>query len=160
MAAENSNGLSNLDMELQQKLYTLLHQLYEGGYRYFYSGLYEGFDLIAAEMVVMLKMRGGHDEAKLICCVTTEGQAQDYAPENRAQFLDLLSEADELTIIGQQFSSSKLVVEDEFINACDLILCWDDGEDSDFSFSLGKATETGAQIMNLFEIQKIDMSAE
>jgi hypothetical protein len=71
-------------------LFKLLSSLYDGGYRYFYTALHEGFDLLA--------------------------------------------------------------VEDEFIDKCDLIVCWDDGEDADLAFSLGKAREAKRQIMNVRDI--------
>jgi uncharacterized phage-like protein YoqJ len=154
MGAENSVELDNLDMGLQRTLLGLLSSLYTGGYRYFYTGLYEGFDLIAAEMVEMLKMRGGRDEARLVAVITTESQSSDYASENRAQFADLFARADHPYRIGQQFAGSKLAVEDEFIDKCDLIVCWDDGEDADLAFSLDKAREAGLQIMNVRDIHR------
>ena len=154
MGAENSVLLSNLDMELQRTLFGLLSSLYDGGYRYFYSGLYEGFDLIAAEMVEMMKMRGGRDDARLITVITTDAQASDYAPHNRTQFADLLARADHPFVIGQQFPGSKLTVEDEFIDKCALVVCWDDGEDGDLTFSLDKARKDGLQIMNFRDIHR------
>lgn len=156
MGAENSADLDYLDMDFQRKLYVLISKLYEGGYRYFYTGLYEGFDLMAAEVLTMLRKRGGHDEAKLICCVTSSSQADDYYAVNRAHFVDILSDSDnEKCIIGMHnFPGSKLAIEDEFIEACGLVLCWDDGEDSDLTFSLDKAAESGLQIMNFRDIQE------
>ena len=149
MGAENSQTLDTDDMELQRTLFALLSTLYDGGYRHFYTALREGFDLIAAEMVEMMKMRGGRDEARLVAVITTESQAVDYAPDNRAQFADLFARADRRCVVGQQFAGSRLAIEDEFIDKCDLIVCWDDGEDSDLAFSLDKARATKRQIMNV-----------
>ncbi len=157
MGAENSTSLDNLDMELQRKLSDLLTELYRGGFRYFYTGLFEGFDLLAAEMVEMLKMRGGHDEARLVAVITTEGQAIDYAPHNRVQFADLFARADHRTAIGLNFTGSKLAIEDEFIDKCSLVVCWDDGEDTDLAFSLDKARKAGLQIMNVRDIHEEEL---
>jgi uncharacterized phage-like protein YoqJ len=149
MGAENSVALDNLDMELQKTLFGLLASLYDGGYRYFYTGLYEGFDLVAAEMVEMLKMRGGRDDARLVAVITTAAQCSDYAPDNRSQFADLFARADYPFVIGEQFAGSKSAVEDEFIDKCALIVCWDDGDDANLSFSLDRARTAGCQIINV-----------
>jgi uncharacterized phage-like protein YoqJ len=156
LGAENSTDLTTLDMDLQGKLFELLSLLYKGGYRYFYSALFEGFDLIAAEMVAMLKMRGAHDEIKLITVITTEGQASDYSPHNSVQFADLFARADHRTVIGMSFTGGRLAIEDEFIDASALVVCWDDGEDDELTFALGKAEDKGLQILNVKEIQSED----
>jgi uncharacterized phage-like protein YoqJ len=152
MGAEGSTSLDNDNMGLQRTLFKLLASLYDGGYRYFYSALHEGFDLLAAEMVRMMKMRGGRDDARLVAVITTEGQASGYEAENREQFADLFTHADYPYRIGQNFAGSKLAVEDEFIDKCDLIVCWDDGEDADLAFSLDKAREAKRQILNVKDI--------
>jgi uncharacterized phage-like protein YoqJ len=99
-----------------------------------------------------MKMRGGRDDARLVAVITTEGQASDYESDNREQFADLFTNADYPYKIGQNFVGSKLAVEDEFIDKCDLIVCWDDGEDADLAFSLDKAREAKRQIMNVRDI--------
>jgi uncharacterized phage-like protein YoqJ len=152
MGAENSTVLDNLDIKFQRTLFEFLTSLYDGGYRYFYTALLEGLDLIAAEIIEMMKMRGGRDEAQLVAVVTTENQAADYAPENRAQFTDLLTRADHLHIVGHQLPGSKLAIMDEFVEKCATIVCWDDGEDPDLTFTLDKARTAGLQVVNINEI--------
>ena len=154
MGAENSDALSTYDMELQRALSALISTLYDGGYRYFYTALREGFDLIAAEMVKMMKMRGTLKDARLVAVITTEDQAINYSSDNLTQFHDLFAGADHPYMIGRQFSGSKLVIEDEFIDKCDLIVCWDDGEDPNLTFTLNKARETKRRIINVLDLNR------
>ncbi len=156
MGAENSATLDNLDMELQRTLFGLLASLYDGGYRFFYTGLHEGFDLIAAGTVETMKMRGGRDDARLVAIISTDGQASDYAPENRSQFADLFSRADYPHRIGEQFPGSKQAIEAEFIDKCSMVVCWDDGEDPDLALTLDNARAAGLQIVNVKDIHGED----
>ncbi len=56
--------------------------------------------------------------------------------------------------IGLNFKGIKLAIEDEFIDKCSLVVCWDDGEDTDLAFSLDKARKAGLQIMNVRDIHE------
>ena len=45
----------NLSGQIREKVITMIKNLYEEGFREFYSGMAEGFDMIAAEAVLQLK---------------------------------------------------------------------------------------------------------
>ena len=159
MCAENSEHIDADDLDFQRVVLLLLEHLYKGGYRYFYTGLFEGFDLTAADLVLAMKLKDGYKDAKLIYCIATLDQASDYQPFNRNLFADILGKADDGLIIGQRFVGSKLTIEDEFIEHSNLIVYWNDLDDPDpdLEFSLDKAREKGLQLINIREIHEEEL---
>ena len=76
-------------------------RLYSLGYRYFLSGMAEGFDLLAAQAVADLKME--YTDIRLIAVVPFRRQSDRYRPENKSLYDRIMKTADETVILREDY---------------------------------------------------------
>lgn len=78
-----------------------MKRLYSLGYRYFLSGMAEGFDLLAAQAVADLKME--YTDIRLIAVVPFRRQSDRYRPENKSLYDRIMKTADETVILREDY---------------------------------------------------------
>lgn len=78
-----------------------VRRLYSLGYRYFLSGMAEGFDLLAAQAVADLKMK--YTDIRLIAVVPFRRQSDRYRPENKSLYDRIMKTADETVILREDY---------------------------------------------------------
>ena len=63
---------------LREQLFAAVQAAYNDGYRYFISGMAEGFDLLAAEAVI--RLRRVHPDAELFAAFPCEASPKGHSP--------------------------------------------------------------------------------
>ena len=63
---------------LKERLFAAVNAAYDGGCRYFISGMAEGFDLLAAEAVI--RLRRIHPDAELFAAFPCEASPKGHSP--------------------------------------------------------------------------------
>lgn len=67
---QENKDYRNFSGQIRGKVITMIKNLYEEGFREFYSGMAEGFDMIAAEAVLQLKEQ--YEDMTLAAAILSE----------------------------------------------------------------------------------------
>ena len=77
---QENKDYRNLSEQIRGKVITMIKNLYEEGFREFYSGMAEGFDMIAAEAVLQLKEQ--YEDMTLVAAIPFRAQAEWFDPQD------------------------------------------------------------------------------
>lgn len=72
------------------------------GVRYFYNGMAQGFDLLAAERVLTMKEK--YPQIKLIACIPFYGQERSMNNLDKQRYVHILKKADEQRLISYHYT--------------------------------------------------------
>lgn len=70
------------------------------GVEVFYNGVAKGFDLVSAKVVVSLKKK--YPNIKLIACIPCYNQEKSYNEEEKKDYIEVLSKADEKVYVSDR----------------------------------------------------------
>ena len=116
----------------------------------FYTGMAMGFDIIAAESVLLLKKARPDLDIKLVCVIPFEAQGESYSDFWRKKYLDILKEADESIVLSHKYYSGCYQVRNKFmVDNCDYVLTWYDGKSGGTKNTLDYASKKQRQIFNV-----------
>ena len=119
----------------------------------FYTGCAMGFDLIAAEIVLMLK-NAPHLNAgiELICAIPFIEQSASFTDEWRERYNNVIAAADEVVLISDNYFKGCYQRRNEFmVNNSDFVITWYDGKLGGTGNTLKYADKKGKRIINLNE---------
>ena len=88
-------------LHLYLDIVSQVRRLYSLGYRYFLSGMAEGFDLLATQAVTALKAE--YTDIRLIAVVPFSQQSNRYRPENKSLYDRIMKTADETIILRKDY---------------------------------------------------------
>ena len=117
-------GHRKLDKEFSpQKLLTEIERLIQFGVTDFYNGMAMGFDLLAAECVLLFKKR--YPSIRLIACIPCYGQERYFSEEDKARYIHLLKVADKKLILSENYYKGCMQVRDQYmIDHTDILLAY------------------------------------
>lgn len=134
----------------ENKLIDAIFSLPDEGCKTFYSGVAMGFDIIAAECVLLLKKARPNDDIKLICAIPFEGQANKYPPDWLARYKAVLAQADEIITVCRQFSRDCYQQRNIYmVDNSDIVITWFDGQSGGTKNTLKYAKKRNLRIVNL-----------
>ena len=118
----------------------------------FYTGMAMGFDIIAAENVLLLKKARPDVNIKLVCVVPFETQGESYNPFWQKKYYDILKNADETIVLSDKYFSGCYQVRNKYmVDNCDFVLTWYDGKSGGTKNTLNYAAKKQRQIFNVNE---------
>ena len=119
----------------------------------FYTGCAMGFDLIAAEIVLMLKEAPRVDfSVELICAVPFIEQSASFTADWKERYNNVIAAADEVVLISDRYFDGCYQHRNEFmVDNSDIVLTWYDGKPSGTGNTLKYANKKGKKIVNLNE---------
>ncbi|HHW46206.1 MAG TPA: DUF1273 domain-containing protein [Clostridiales bacterium] len=120
----------------------------------FYSGAAMGFDLIAAELVLLLKksLKGKGKNIQLICVVPFEDQAKKWPLEWQKRYNKVLNEADSVVVISKEYHSGCYHRRNKYmVDHSNYIITYYDGKSGGTRNTLKYAQKSGLTIINIFE---------
>lgn len=136
----------------ENKLIDAVFSLPEEDCKTFYSGVAMGFDIIAAECVLLLKSARPSDGIRLICAVPFEGQAKKYPPEWLERYKRVLAAADEVITVCEHYSRDCYRRRNEYmVDHSDIVVTWFDGRSGGTRNTLQYAKRRGLRIVNLVD---------
>lgn len=116
--------------------------------RIFYSGMAMGFDIIAAEIVLMLK-EAYDTPLKLVCVLPFENQSETYTSFWRRRYEKILRQADEVIVLSKEYYQGCYQDRNIYmVDKCDYVLTWYDGKQGGTRNTLDYAAEKGRHIFN------------
>ncbi|MFI3317949.1 MAG: SLOG family protein [Rikenellaceae bacterium] len=126
-----------------------LEQLYADGYRCFLSGMSSGFDLIAAEQVLLLKRR--QKGVRLVAVVPFVGQESGYSAEDRSVYERVLSHSDEVVVLHEAYQGNfqYLKRNDYLLDHASALLCYYDGQRGGTMYTYNRAVARSMRVVNI-----------
>ncbi len=116
----------------------------------FYSGVAMGFDIIAAETVLLLKNAKSNGDIKLICAVPFKNQAEKYTDEWKKRYQNVLKNADEVIYVSQEYHRGCYQRRNEFmVDKSDTVITWFDGQSGGTLNTLIYAKKKNKRIVNI-----------
>lgn len=119
-------GYSPLTARLYDALCWKIWDAYSVGYRTFISGMAQGFDQAAAELII--RLRKGFPDVRLVAAVPFTGQARPWPRVAQNSYHKLLEQADEIKVVsGGEYAAWKMQTRNEYmVNRSSLVIAaWD-----------------------------------
>ncbi len=126
-----------------------LLELIGSGCRTFYSGMAMGFDIIAAEIVLMLKKIYGFEDIVLVCVLPFEKQAESFTSFWKDRFYAVLEQCDRKLILSEEYFTGCYQKRNTFmVDNSDCVLTWYDGKPGGTRGTLEYASKRHKHIIN------------
>lgn len=144
---EQLTGFHDLPLRLIYKTYQVAEVLYKNGYRNFITGMNDGFDLLAAMGVSILKNR--LTEIKLISVIPFKGHEQNYTEWDKDTYKEVFKNVDICINITAQNSCTK--PDDYILSSCSKIIsCYNDHIGITNNV-LEEALNNNLQVINIYD---------
>ena len=132
------------------KLREKLLDLYNNGYTTFLSGMAEGFDMIAADVVLDLKKE--YSDIALVSVIPFTGQTLSFTPQQTEHHNDILNNCDSKIILYEHYFKGVFFLRNDFlINNCSYLVTYYDGQKGGTQYTNGKAKKNLIPIINICE---------
>lgn len=140
----------------ENKLTDAIFTLASDGFVRFYSGAAQGFDLLAAELVLL--GRSSHRlPIQLYCAVPFRGQADGWAPAWKKRYDAVLAQADHVEFLSDAYFQGCYQRRNRFmVDNSQTVLTYFDGKPGGTANTLSYARRTGTPVINLADF---DMDA-
>lgn len=135
---------------IQERLTSAISEAYDHGIRNFISGFALGIDLMAAQLVQLLKCN--LPGISLTAAIPFEGQAERYNIYDKRVYGRLLELADKVIVLSDCYYPRCFLDRDEFMveNASYLIAYYDGREKGGTYYTIKKARARGIPIINVY----------
>ncbi len=141
---------------LENRLLTEITAANDNGCREYFCGMAWGFDLMAGEVVALLKKLRPRDNIKLIAVVPFPGQEKSWDSEWQERYNDVMSSADRVVYISPNYTNWAYHKRNRYmVDNSDIVITFFDGKSGGTAATLKYANEKGKNIVNL-AAQKAD----
>lgn len=135
---------------LENRLIETVFSLPDEDCRTFYTGMAMGFDIIAAEAVLLLKKSGIENNIRLICVIPFSGQADRFPEPWHGRYYNILNNADKVITLSEKYYSGCYFKRNRYmIDNSDYVVTWFDGKHGGTENTLRYAAKKGRHIINL-----------
>ena len=93
-------------LRLKVKLIGEVDNMRKSGVTTFLTGMAQGIDLIAAEIVLDIKRAYPDDNIRLVAVVPYEGQANRWTVQYQERYFDILSKTDHVIILQKRYTDT------------------------------------------------------
>lgn len=129
------------------KLREEIAKLCEAGYIYFLCGMAQGFDLLAAEIV--LEMRKRFPGIMLIAVVPYPEQAAGFSPDDKMLYGDILEQAGQTITISPIYTVDCFHRRNDFlVDNSSAVICFYNGTKGGTQYTVKRALKQGLKIVN------------
>ena len=134
---------------LRERLDVTLRELYARGARVFYSGMAEGFDLLAARAV--LDLRREYSDIQFIAAVPFRAQAVGFSAVVRRDYDQILAAANRVDVLQEEYSRDCFLRRDDYmVERAATVVAWFDGRAGGTAYTVGRARSLGCEVINLY----------
>lgn len=129
----------------------LVTELYGKGYKVYYTGMANGFDMAAAEAV--LKVREKYEDITLVAAVPFRKQPLWFDAEDRLLYARLLGRMDRVVMVSENYRKGCYLRRDEYMvrKADTVIAYWNLVPKGGTFYTISKALEGGKPVINIYE---------
>lgn len=141
----------NLLHVIYTELYRIVSELYKQGYTHYYSGMSEGIDMLAANVV--LDFKDGHPDVRFVAVTPFWWQQERYSTAGKNDYKTICSEADEVVILAEEFVGHDFYVlrSNYFVENCSAMVSYHDGQCDVMTYAHNHAEKAGIPIINIYE---------
>ena len=141
--------------EFSERLVSAIYNLYEKGYRIFYNGCAQGFDIAAAEVLLLLKDKC--PDIKLYATVPFIEQDKGWAENWKKRYQNVMNNADKIIVINPDYAKWAYIKRNEFmVENSSTIITYFDGESGGTESTLEYAKKKGLSIVNIYSKDPIE----
>ena len=125
-------------------------ELINEGCRVFYTGMAMGFDIIAAETVILLKKSNIIDNIKLICVLPFENQGKGFGEFWQKKFDFVIENCDEKMVLSKDYHKGCYQIRNKYmVDNSDFVLTWYDGQSGGTKNTIDYAIKNYRKIFNV-----------
>jgi uncharacterized phage-like protein YoqJ len=141
---------------LCERLDATLRELYARGMRTFYSGMAEGFDLLAARAVLDLQRE--HSDVQLIAAVPFRAQAARFSAVVHHAYEQILAAANRVDVLQEEYSRDCFLRRDDYmVERSATVVAWFDGRAGGTAYTVGRARSLGCEVINLYRDGQMEL---
>lgn len=135
---------------IMEKLEGCVREAYKNGITNFISGMAIGFDLLAAELVLSLKQ--DCPAITLTAALPFGEQASRFNERNKSRYYKCLSQADDIVILSNDYTSKCYLERDRFMveHSSLLIACYDGRNKGGTFWTVNYAARIGKNVINIY----------
>lgn len=143
-------GCSEKMLHIRTALIISVTELYRQGYTVFYSGMANGFDLLAAEVVQTL--RNYYKDIRLIAVVPFIGQSKYYDAKDKALYDSLLESSDEVITLSSRYYRGCFLRRNDYMiqRSRKIIAFWDGNPKGGTYYTARKSAKNNIEFINLY----------
>lgn len=108
----------------KKRLEKTIENVIEAGYNHFISGMAQGIDMLAAEIVLLLKEKYSH--ITLECAIPFSGQKDSFNSSDRVRYNNICKQADLVSVLTENYSPDCLMKRNKYMvdKSSKLIACY------------------------------------
>lgn len=137
-------------IDFENSLVVGILNLIEQGCTIFYTGMAMGFDIIAAEAVILLKKAKLEKQIKLICVLPFESQCENFGEFWQKKYNMVIENCDEKIILSENYHKGCYQIRNKYmVDNSDFVLTWYDGKSGGTRNTLNYAASKQRKIFNV-----------
>ena len=141
--------------DFERRLIGAISKLITGGVNTFYTGMANGFDIIAAEQIALIKKV--NKNIRLIAVVPFKGQEKGWSCDWKERYNQLLSQVDEVITLNEKYEVWAFSQRNKYmVERCRNVISFYDGKPGGTKNTLEYASSICRNIINTY---KTDVSA-
>ncbi len=145
-----SSKLTIPDRDVKRLLRKAILKAYNEGYNEFISGVSEGADLWAAEIV--LRLREIHPDIRLICAIPFPEQENKWEQSFRKKYHKIIDRADESVIVCEHYFRGCFQLRNKWmIDRCSKLIAVWSGQSGGTKNTVDYARKQNIEIINVLE---------
>ncbi|MBR4123927.1 MAG: DUF1273 family protein [Clostridia bacterium] len=123
-------------------------KLCHNGCRTFYTGMAMGFDIIAAEIVLLIK-NSYNTPIELVCVVPFKNQGDSFSPFWKNKYTKIIENSDSVICLNEEYHKGCYQQRNKYmVENSDYILTWYDGKSGGTRNTIDYAAKIGRYIIN------------
>ena len=121
--------------------------LVKNGVKRFLCGMAVGFDMKAAQTVIVLKRSY---DIELVACLPCSNQSERFSAKNKMLYDEILACCDEVIVLEDEYSKGCMLRRDRFmVDNCDTVVCFLRKNSGGTYYTVNYAKETGKKLIEL-----------
>ncbi len=143
-------------LRFENKLIEVLANSLADGYDTFYCGGAMGFDLLAAELLLIFRK---NNTFRLVMVLPFRAQAANFSPEWKERYKNVLSQADEIIYTSENYHNRCYAERNEYmVDRSERVIAFCDGKSGGTLNTLRYAKKKGLTIINVAEELKRELN--
>lgn len=136
--------------DFQRRLIGAISNLVNEGVNTFYTGMANGFDIIAAEQIALIKKL--NKNIHLIAVVPFKGQEKGWSEEWKTRYNQLLSQVDEVITLNEKYEVWAFSQRNKYmVERCRNVISFYDGKPGGTKNTLEYASSICRNIINIYQ---------
>ena len=141
---------------LRERLDATLRELYARGARTFYSGMAEGFDLLAARAV--LDLRGEYPDVQLVAAVPFRGHGRSFPTLVQRDYEQILRSANRVEVLSEEYPRESFLRRNDYmVERSATVVAWFDGRAGGTAYTVARARSLGCEVINLYRDGQMEL---